>query len=81
MTALQPLIGRWITLGSMAAGDVAPIGISASDVYEWAPGRAFVVHSAYGVIGGAGVGGTEIIGYDYERKRFRTWFFDSDGKP
>jgi hypothetical protein len=35
-----------------------------SDVYEWAPGGFFVVHTAHGKIGEARVGGIEMIGVD-----------------
>ena len=53
--------------------------ILASDVYEWAPGRFFVVHPAYGRIGDVGVGGVEIIGYDTASRKYRSHFFDSQG--
>jgi hypothetical protein len=35
--------------------------ITTSDVYEWAPGGFFLLHTAYGRIGEFDVGGTEII--------------------
>jgi hypothetical protein len=40
------------------------VPILTSDVYEWAPGGFFVVHSAFGKIGETSVGGVEIIGVD-----------------
>jgi hypothetical protein len=43
--------------------------ILVSDVYEWAPGRFFVIHPAYGRIG---VGGVEIIGYDTASQKYRS---------
>jgi uncharacterized protein DUF1579 len=80
LDALEIFIGRWITEGSAAAAAEAPAQqIAASDVYEWMPGRSFVLHTAYGRIGDLGVGGTEIIGYDMERGCFHTHFFDSSG--
>jgi Protein of unknown function (DUF1579) len=48
-----------------------------SDVYEWAPGGFFVLHSAYGQLAGADVGGIEIMGYDQASNEYRSWFFDS----
>jgi Protein of unknown function (DUF1579) len=42
-------------------------------------GGFFVVHTAYGSIGDAAVGGIEMIGYDPETARFRTHLFDSQG--
>jgi Protein of unknown function (DUF1579) len=80
LDALEIFIGRWITVGSTVAAAEAPSQqIAASDVYEWMPGRSFVLHTAYGRIGDLGVGGTEIIGYDRERGCFHTHFFDSGG--
>lgn len=34
------------------------------DIYEWAPGGQFVMHSAYGRIGPTDLGGLEVIGHD-----------------
>ena len=77
---LNVFIGRWITEGHTVASPEAPSAeITASDVYEWAPGGVFILHTAYGRIGEVAVGGIEIIGYDAEKKCFRTYFFDSQG--
>ena len=51
----------------------------ASDVYEWMPGRFFVLHTAYGRIGDIDAGGTEIIGFDPASETYRIHFFDSQG--
>ena len=59
---LEAFIGRWMTEGQTvagASGESAPI--VATDVYEWLPGRHFVMHTAYGRIGSVGVGGLEVI--------------------
>jgi hypothetical protein len=48
-----------------------------SDVYEFAPGGFFVVHSAYGKIGDTSAGGVEIIGVDGDA--YRLTFYDSFG--
>jgi hypothetical protein len=50
-----------------------------TDVYEWAPGGFFIVHSAFGRIEEFGVGGIEIIGYDDTSGDYRSHFFDSQG--
>jgi hypothetical protein len=55
------------------------VPITTSDVYEWAPGGFFLLHSAYGRIGDFDVGGIEIIGYDEESGDYRSQFFDSQG--
>jgi hypothetical protein len=51
-----------------------------SDVYEWAPGRFFVTHPAYGRIGDVGAGGVEIIGYDTASQKYRSHFFRQPGQ-
>jgi Protein of unknown function (DUF1579) len=77
--ALEVFIGNWINEGYLVE-DGRPGGrIVTSDVYEWAPGGFFVVHSAYGRLAGADVGGIEIMGYHEGAKKYRSWFFDSQG--
>jgi hypothetical protein len=77
---LGVFIGKWMTQGQAVATEAAPaVQILASDVYEWMPGRFFVLHTAYGRIGDMDVGGTEIIGYDAASKTYRTHFFDNQG--
>ncbi|GAA3432739.1 hypothetical protein [Kutzneria kofuensis] len=71
--ALAVLIGNWINQGETAGGDP----ILTSDVYEWAPGGFFVVHTAFGKIGEAGVGGVEMIGVDGDG--YLSTFYDSFG--
>ena len=77
---MSSLGGKWITLGETIPTDgAAPVVIRASDIYEWVAGGLFLVHTAYGRIGDTDVGGVEIIGYDAETKKHRTYFFDSQG--
>lgn len=76
--ALAVLIGNWINEGhTIGTGDVPSVAILASDVYEWAPGGFFVVHSAFGKIGETSVGGIEIIGVDGDA--YSSTFYDSFG--
>ena len=78
--ALDAWVGRWISEGHVINDDGSPgPAIITSDVYEWAPGGFFIVHSAYGRIGEFGVGGVEIIGYDETSGGYRSHFFDSQG--
>jgi hypothetical protein len=77
---LEVFIGKWMTEGQTIASPGRPaMEIVASDVYEWAPGGFFVLHTAYGRIGSTGVGGVEMIGYNAERNNYRVSFFDSQG--
>jgi hypothetical protein len=78
--ALDAWIGRWINEGNLINEDGSPgPRITTSDVYEWAPGGFFVVHSAYGRIGEFGVGGVEIVGYDETSGDYTSHFYDSQG--
>jgi Protein of unknown function (DUF1579) len=77
---MSSLVGKWTTLGkTIPTGDSPALDIAASDIYEWVPGGFFLLHTAYGRLGEADVGGIEIIGYDPETKKHRTHFFDSQG--
>jgi hypothetical protein len=76
--ALDVLIGRWINEGqTVGTAQIPSAAILTSDVYQWAPGGFFVVHSAYGKIGDASVGGVEIIGVDGDA--YLSTFYDSFG--
>jgi Protein of unknown function (DUF1579) len=77
---LEVFIGKWITEGETVATPDAPaVRITASDVYEWIPGRFSVLHAAYGRIGEMEVGGIEMIVYDADRGNYASHFFDSQG--
>jgi len=76
--ALAVLIGKWINEGrTIGTAEIPSVPILTSDVYEWAPGGFFVVHSAFGKIGETSVGGVEIIGVDGEA--YHSTFYDSFG--
>ncbi len=76
--ALAVLIGNWVNQGAtIATAGIASVPILTSDVYEWAPGGFFVLHSAFGKIGDTSVGGVEIIGVDGEA--YGSTFYDSFG--
>ncbi len=78
--ALDAWVGRWINEGHTINDDGTPgPTITTSDVYEWAPGGFFILHSAYGRIGEFDVGGVELIGYDETSGDYRSHFFDSQG--
>ncbi len=77
---LDVFIGKWMNDGYTVGTAEAPsVKIATSDVYEWLPGKFFVLHTAYGRIGAMDVGGTEILGYDPAAHRFTSRFFDSRG--
>jgi hypothetical protein len=60
--ALAVLIGHWINEGhTTGSSEIPAVPILTSDVYEWAPGGFFVVHSAFGKIGDQSDGGATQI--------------------
>jgi hypothetical protein len=77
---LQVFIGKWINEGYVVDADGNESSrILTSDIYEWIPGRFFVLHEAYGRIGDLDVGATEIIGYDAAAESYVAFLFDSSG--
>ncbi len=77
---LDIFVGKWMNEGYTVETAEAPsVRIATSDIYEWLPGKFFVLHTAYGRIGTMNVGGTEILGYDPASGRFIARFFDSRG--
>lgn len=77
---LEMFIGKWINEGELFPAEDAPGGkILASDVYEWIPGKFFVLHTAYGRVGDLPGGAVEVIGYDEATETYRTHLFDSQG--
>ena len=77
---LEVFIGKWMNDGyTVETPDAPSERILTSDIYEWATGGHFVVHTAYGRIGNKDVGGIELIGYDEASKKYKSYFYDSHG--
>jgi hypothetical protein len=63
MAAWEPLIGSWASSGRTVERPGEPsVEIEGSDVYEWLPGRHFVVHHVDVRMGGEQVDVLEMIG-------------------
>jgi hypothetical protein len=63
MAAWEPLIGSWASSGRTLERPGEPsVSIEGSDVYEWLPGRRFVVHRVDVRMGGEQVDVLEVIG-------------------
>ncbi|HEX3786974.1 MAG TPA: hypothetical protein VHW44_03870 [Pseudonocardiaceae bacterium] len=76
--ALGVLIGNWVNEGHTIGTDEVPsMPIVTSDVYDWAPGGFFILHSAFGKIGDTSVGGVEMIGVDGDA--YSSTFYDCFG--
>jgi hypothetical protein len=59
MAAWEPLIGSWASSGHTLD---PVVDIEGTDVYEWLPGRQFVVHTVDVRMGGEQVDVLEVIG-------------------
>ncbi len=77
---LNIFVGKWMNEGYTVNTAEAPSNkIITSDVYEWLPGRFFILHTAYGRIGNMDVGGMEVLGYDPSNRNYFSRFYDSSG--
>ncbi len=80
LECLNIFIGKWMNEGYTVETTKTPsIKITTSDIYEWLPGKFFVLHTAYGRIGNTDVGGVETLGYDSITNEYFSRFFDSGG--
>jgi uncharacterized glyoxalase superfamily protein PhnB len=57
---LDALVGRWRTDGRVLIGD--PAAVTGTDTYEWAPGRAALIHHVDVTVGDQAVRAVELIG-------------------
>jgi hypothetical protein len=70
---LDVFIGRWPNEGETSPEPgTSPVEIVTGDVYEWAPGGFFVIHTAYGRIGENEVGAVEIMSHDPDSGGYRS---------
>ncbi len=74
MAAWEPLIGSWTSSGRT----VDAVEIEGTDVYEWLPGRQFVVHHVDVRMGGEQVDVLEVIG-ERDDDAFLMRSFDNTG--
>lgn len=76
MAAWEPLIGSWASSGRTVAEPA--IEIEGTDVYEWLPGKQFVVHRVDVRMGGEQVDVLEVIG-ERDDDAFLMRSFDGNG--
>jgi hypothetical protein len=77
---LAALVGTWHTTGTVEPRDGnAAAPFTATDSYEWLPGRHFLVHHWDAAMPGGRTQGIEIIGHDAASDRFPMRAYDSNG--
>jgi hypothetical protein len=74
IAAWEPLIGSWRSSGRTVEG----LDVEGTDVYEWLPGRKFVVHHVDVRMGGEQVDVLEVIG-EPDGDAFLMRSFDNTG--
>lgn len=86
MNELKIFIGRWHHEGkSYATGQstenplASAVSWKSDETYEWLPGNFFIVHRWNAMVGENPFIGTEIIGYDTEKKQYFSHHFDDGG--
>ena len=63
MQAWEPIVGAWTSSGRTAPRPGEPsVEIEGTDVYEWLPGRHFIVHHVDVRVGGEQMDVLEVIG-------------------
>jgi Protein of unknown function (DUF1579) len=80
MARFEIFIGLWNTTGNvLAIGDSPATVLSATDTYEWLPGKRFIAHRADARFDREVSRSLEIMGYDLQRKRYVSRSFDDQG--
>jgi len=77
---LNVFTSKWNTEGYTIAGPHGPSHrIVATDIYEWLPGRFFLIHHADAHVGDEQIHILEIIGYNASDKSYYSHSFDNQG--
>lgn len=77
---LGALCGTWHTSGDVLGRNGEPSApFTATDSYQWLPGRHFLVHHWDAAMPDGRSQGIEMIGYDAESDHFPMHAYDSDG--
>ena len=80
MSRFEIFIGLWNTRGDVLATDAGPAGqLSATDAYEWLPGKHFILHRVDARFDAEVSRSVEIIGVDQKTKKSAAWSFDDRG--
>ncbi|WP_159435584.1 DUF1579 family protein [Paracoccus solventivorans] len=81
MKSLSPFVGIWNTEGQIRASDEAEEQtMVATDIYEWLPGKCFLLHRVDARMGEDITRSTEIIGWDSEARTLFSTSYDAKGE-
>lgn len=80
MISLSPFVGIWNTKGSIKASDKAEEQtLFATDIYEWLPGKCFLLHRVDARMGDDITRSTEVIGWDADEGTLFSTSYDARG--
>jgi Protein of unknown function (DUF1579) len=81
MKPLSPFVGIWNTEGKIRATDEAEEQVmTATDIYEWLPGKRFLLHRVDARMGGSITRSMEIVGWDADAGRLFSTSYDDQGQ-
>lgn len=80
MARFEIFVGTWNTTGEVLETSSAPAAkLPATDTYRWIPGMHFIVHEADARFGEDPSRSMEVIGYDFESKKYLARSYDDQG--
>lgn len=80
MKSLSPFVGIWNTEGKIRATEGADEQtMVATDIYEWLPGKCFLLHRVDARMGGEITRSTEVIGWDADVGKLFSTSYDAQG--
>jgi len=80
MSRFAVFIGTWNTTGEVLETALNPSGtLSATDTYQWLPGKHFIVHHVDARFDGKPSRSMEVIGYDAAKQQHFARSYDDQG--
>lgn len=76
---LQQFTGTWHTSGSFLTEEGTKLAIKGTDIYEWMPGKHFLLHHVNVLMGKDRKQSLEVIGVDAATGGYPMHSFDSEG--
>jgi hypothetical protein len=81
LKALEVFVGIWNTTGKIMSSDEGQDqNLAATDIYEWLPGRRFLLHRVDARMGEDVSRNIEIVGWDAEKGTLYSHSYDDKGK-
>jgi hypothetical protein len=80
MSKFEVFIGTWNTTGEVFETEAGPAGtLSATDTYQWLPGKHFIVHTVDARFDGEPARSMEVMGFDASKQQHVARSYDDQG--